>query len=140
MPIDTRIRVLLVEDDTRLQLLGRKVLERSGYAVAIAGDGAAAIEMAAGGRPDLILMDISLPGIDGLEATRIIKRAQPALPVVAVTAHAMAGDRERTLAAGCDGFLSKPYLVAALLAAVADHLAAPPAGAGRPTSAALATR
>ncbi|MEP7104440.1 MAG: response regulator [Chloroflexota bacterium] len=114
--------MLLVEDDRSLQVLGRKVLERNGYVVLVAGDGAAAVAMAASEHPDLVLMDISMPGMDGLEATRIIKRTRPELPVVAVTAHAMGGDRERTLEAGCDGFLTKPYLVPELLAVVADQL------------------
>jgi CheY-like chemotaxis protein len=112
------IRVLLVEDDPRLQVLGRKVLEKHGYQVLVADNGRTAVAMAEDGEPDLILMDVSLPEMDGLEATRQIKASKPGMPIVALTAHAMQGDRERTLAAGCDGFLSKPYMIPDLLAAV----------------------
>ncbi|HEY8641570.1 MAG TPA: response regulator [Candidatus Dormibacteraeota bacterium] len=122
MPADAPIRVLLVEDDARLQTLGRKILERHGYQVLLAGDGRVAVELAGSGRPDLVLMDVSLPEMDGLEATRLIKLDQPDLPVVALTAHAMERDRERTRDAGCDGFLSKPYQIPDLLAAVSEHL------------------
>lgn len=122
MPAETPIRVLLVEDDLRLQTLGRKILERHGYLVLLAGDGRAAVELAGSSHPDLVLMDVSLPEMDGLEATRLIKRAQPDLPIVALTAHAMERDRERTRDAGCDGFLSKPYQIPELLAAVSEHL------------------
>jgi len=122
MPTDAPIRVLLVEDDARLQTLGRKILERHGYQVLLAGDGRVAVELAGSGRPDLVLMDVSLPEMDGLEATRLIKLDQPDLPVVALTAHAMERDRERTRDAGCDGFLSKPYQIPDLLAAVSEHL------------------
>ena len=122
MATEPRIRVLLVEDDLRLQSLGRKILERHGYEVVLAGDGRVAVELAGRARPQLVLMDVSLPVMDGLEATRLIKRAQPDLPVVALTAHAMERDRQRTLEAGCDGFLSKPYPIPDLLAAVSAHL------------------
>ena len=122
MPADAPIRVLLVEDDARLQTLGRKILERHGYQVLLAGDGRVAVELAGSGRPDLVLMDVSLPEMDGLEATRLIKLDQPDLPIVALTAHAMERDRERTRDAGCDGFLSKPYQIPDLLAAVSEHL------------------
>ena len=121
MPADALIRVLLVEDDARLQTLGRKILERHGYQVLLAGDGRLAVELAGSGRPDLVLMDVSLPEMDGLEATRLIKLEQPDLPIVALTAHAMERDRERTRDAGCDGFLSKPYQIPDLLAAVSEH-------------------
>jgi len=114
--------VLLVEDDARLQTLGRKVLESQGYEVVLAGDGRAAVELAGSARPDLVLMDVSLPEMDGLEATRRIKRTQPDLPIVALTAHAMERDRERTREAGCDGFLSKPYPIPELLATVSAYL------------------
>lgn len=113
--------MLLVEDDQRLQVLGRKVLERSGYRVAVADNGVSAVAMAAALHPAVVLMDVSLPELDGLEATRQIKAADPRMPVVVVTAHAMSGDRERSLAAGCDGFLTKPYLIPELLETVATH-------------------
>ena len=122
MPADTPIRILLVEDDARLQSLGRKILEKHGYLVMVSGDGRGAVEMAASAHPDLVLMDVSLPEMDGLEATRLIKHDQSDLPIVALTAHAMERDRERTHNAGCDGFLSKPYQIPDLLAVVSAHL------------------
>ena len=122
MPAEAPLRVLLVEDDLRLQTLGRKILERHGYLVLLASDGRVAVELAGSGQPDLVLMDVSLPEMDGLEATRLIKLAQPDLPIVALTAHAMERDRDRTRDAGCDGFLSKPYQIPDLLAAVSAHL------------------
>ena len=122
MPAEAPLRVLLVEDDARLQTLARKILERHGYQVLLASDGRVAVELASSGQPDLLLMDVSLPEMDGLEATRLIKRTQPDLPIVALSAHAMERDRERTRDAGCDGFLSKPYQIPDLLAAVSAHL------------------
>jgi CheY-like chemotaxis protein len=131
VPAEALVRILLVEDDARLQTLGRKILERHGYLVLLAGDGRVAMELAASAEPDLVLMDVSLPEMDGLEATRLIKRDQPDLPIVALTAHAMERDRERTHSAGCDGFLSKPYQIPELLAIVAAHLRPPGAQRGR---------
>jgi two-component system cell cycle response regulator DivK len=91
-----------------------QILEYHGCQVLKAGDGREAINMTQGEAPDLILMDLSLPALDGWEATRTIK-AIPGLaqiPIVALTAHAMVGDRERALQAGCDGYISKPIEVA----------------------------
>ena len=113
------VTVLLVEDDARLQILGRKVLERHGYQVVLADNGRSAVALA-GEQVNLVLMDVSLPEMDGLAATRLIKAAHPDLPIVALTAHAMSGDRERSLSAGCDGFLSKPYQIPDLVRTVAD--------------------
>jgi two-component system, cell cycle response regulator DivK len=102
--------ILLVEDNViNADMLSRR-LTRRGYTVVTAGDGMLAVSEAARVRPDLILMDMSLPEIDGWEATRRIK-ADPltaAIPVVALTAHAMVADRERSLAAGCQEFETKP--------------------------------
>jgi CheY-like chemotaxis protein len=102
--------ILLVEDNLiNADMLSRR-LTRRGYTVVTAGDGVLAVSEAARVRPDLILMDMSLPEIDGWEATRRIK-ADPvtaAIPVVALTAHAMVADRERSLAAGCQEFETKP--------------------------------
>jgi CheY-like chemotaxis protein len=83
---------------------------RSGHSVLVATDGAQGIEMAKAEQPDLIIMDLSLPGIDGWEATRRLKAATEtsAIPVIALSAHAMAGDREEALAAGCDDYDTKP--------------------------------
>jgi CheY-like chemotaxis protein len=103
-------RVLLVEDQEDNRVLARKLLERAGFAVTEAVDGRQALEQAAALRPDLILLDISLPLVDGLTVARTL-RASPdlrSLLVVALTAHAMEGDRAKALEAGCDDFMTKP--------------------------------
>jgi len=117
-------RILVVDDHALNQKLLRVTLTRAGYDVATAGDAAEAQRAIAELRPRLVLMDVQLPGIDGLEMTRRLK-ADPAtrdLVVIAVTAHAMAGDAERALAAGCDAYIAKPIDPAAVLALVARHL------------------
>lgn len=102
-------RILIVEDvefnlDLLIQLL------EDDYKLSIAGDGARAVEMAAAETPDLILMDMSLPVMDGWEATRTIKANASLhhIPVIGLSAHAMSGDRQKALAAGCDDYLTKP--------------------------------
>ena len=103
-------KILLVEDnEMNRDMLSRRLIRR-GYEVVMAVDGADALAAAARERPDLILMDMSLPTIDGWEATRRLKAdaALRAIPVIALTAHAMSGDRERALDAGCDEFDTKP--------------------------------
>jgi two-component system, cell cycle response regulator DivK len=103
-------RILLVEDnELNRDMLSRR-LQRKGYDVMIAMDGEAGVTMAASERPDLILMDMSLPVLDGWEATRRLKgmRETAAIPVIALTAHVMAGDRDKALDAGCDDFDAKP--------------------------------
>lgn len=110
-------RVLLVEDnEANADMLSRR-LARHGYDVVLATDGLQAVEQAVTGRPDLILMDISLPRIDGWEATRRIKAdaATAAVPIVALTAHAMVADRQKCLDAGCDEFETKPVDLKRLL-------------------------
>ena len=102
--------VLIVEDNVDNRTIYRTILEHFGFAVLEAADGESGVRMARESRPDLVLMDISIPIIDGHEATRILK-ADPAtasIPVMALTAHAMAEDRIRAAEAGCDGYLSKP--------------------------------
>jgi two-component system, cell cycle response regulator DivK len=103
-------KILLVEDnELNRDMLSRR-LSRRGYQVEVAVNGAQGIEMARSLAPDLILMDVGLPGIDGLEATRRLK-AEPgtsAIPIVALTANAMFGDQEEALAAGCDEYDTKP--------------------------------
>lgn len=102
--------VLVVEDNEANQLLARSVLEREGYRVEVAGAAEEALEKLAERLPNLILMDVQLPGQDGLSLTRALK-ADPAtanIPVIALTAHAMTGDREQTIAAGCAGYIAKP--------------------------------
>ena len=102
--------ILIVEDnDMNLDMLSRR-LEKKGFAIVTARDGQAGVETAVAIRPDLILMDMSLPTMDGWEATRRLKAdiESRAIPVIALTAHAMSGDRERALDAGCDEFDTKP--------------------------------
>ena len=102
--------ILVVEDNEANQLLARAVLELEGYEVRIAGSGPEAFEVLRDRTPDLILMDIQLPGQDGLSITRVLK-ANPAtalIPVVALTAHAMTGDRQLAINAGCAGYIAKP--------------------------------
>ena len=102
--------ILIVEDNLANQLLLSAVLEREGYRLEVAGSSGEAREVLGRGLPDLILMDVQLPGIDGLTFTRELK-ADPVtahIPVVALTALAMSGDRERSLDAGCAGYITKP--------------------------------
>ncbi len=110
-------RVLIVEDnEMNRDMLSRRLIKR-GYEIEIAEDGAKGLAAAQAQPPDLILMDMSLPVMDGWEATRQIK-ADPSIssvPVIALTAHAMSGDRERALEAGCDDFATKPVELADLV-------------------------
>lgn len=110
-------KILIVEDnDMNLDMLSRR-LERKGYETIAARDGQEGIERSRIDKPDLILMDMSLPVIDGWEATRQIKANSEtkAIPVVALTAHAMQSDREKALEAGCDDFYTKPIELPGLL-------------------------
>ncbi len=109
--------LLLVEDnELNRDMLSRR-LEKRGYTVLLAEDARRGLDLVRESRPDLILMDMSLPGIDGWEASRRLKAdpASAALPIIALTAHALADDRERALEAGCDEFEAKPVDLAALL-------------------------
>lgn len=117
-------RILYVEDNYQNKRLVRKILEARGYEVIEADDGEQGVELALQEIPDLILMDISIPGIDGIEATRLIKEQAETthIPVVALTANAMRGDRERFLAAGCDDYLPKPISTPDLLRVLKEHL------------------
>jgi CheY-like chemotaxis protein len=103
-------KILYVEDNEDNIYMLKNRLSRKGYAVLIARDGAQGVAMAASEQPELILMDLSLPVLDGWEATRQIKAAEKTrhIPVIALSAHAMTGDREKALAAGCDDFDTKP--------------------------------
>jgi two-component system cell cycle response regulator DivK len=119
------VRILCVEDNPQNMRLVRKILNHQGYDVLEAEDGTTGVRLAKEEEPDLILMDINLPDIDGLEATGIIKGDESLkdIPIVALTANAMYGDEERCLAAGCDGYISKPVSKSKLLDVVADFLA-----------------
>ena len=110
-------RILLVEDnEMNRDMLSRRLIRR-GYEVIIATDGQQGVDMAQSEAPDLILMDMSLPVIDGWEATRRLKEmtGTRAIPVIALTSHAMAGDRERAMEAGCDDYDTKPVDLPRLL-------------------------
>jgi two-component system cell cycle response regulator DivK len=116
-------RVLIVEDNGKNMKLFRDVLQATGYETLEATTGTQAIELAAGHAPDLVLMDIRLPDIDGMEAlSRLRADERTALiPVLALTAQAMDGDRERLLGAGFDGYISKPVNVVEFLGVVRQH-------------------
>ncbi len=126
----SRLRVLLVEDNPVNRKLALRTLEKSGHAVAAAENGEAALEALQRGRFDLVLMDVQMPKMDGIEATRIIRERENSvgghIPIIALTAHAMAGDRERCLQAGMDGYLIKPIRPASLLEAIERLRVAPP--------------
>ncbi|MCX6969732.1 MAG: response regulator [Verrucomicrobia bacterium] len=118
-------RILLVEDNEMNRDMLSRRLARRGHEILVAVDGAEGVARAAADLPDLILMDMSLPVLDGWEATRRIK-ADPAtarIPVIALTAHAMAGDREQALAAGCDDYDTKPIELDRLVEKIAALLA-----------------
>jgi len=113
-------KILLVEDNEMNRDMLSRRLERRGYTVVMAEDGAKGVALARSDSPDLILMDMSLPVVDGWEATRQIKAAPETkgIPVIALTAHAMAGDEERALASGCNDYETKPVDLPKLLAKI----------------------
>jgi two-component system cell cycle response regulator DivK len=117
-------RILVVEDqEDNMQIL-RDLLSNAGYEMIEALDGEAGVRIAVSERPDLILMDIQLPLLDGYEATRRI-RADPALratPIIVITSYALSGDEAKARAAGCDGYVSKPYSPRQLLAKIREYL------------------
>jgi CheY-like chemotaxis protein len=125
--------VLLVEDFEDAREMYRDYLEFSGFRVETARDGREAVDKARQLRPHLILMDLSLPGMDGWEATRILKEDPETadLLIVALSAHALAAEGERARAAGCDGFIAKPCLPMDLVAEIAGHLKAHAQSRGR---------
>lgn len=114
------MKILYVEDNEDNIYMLKSRLTRAGYAVVVAMDGEQGVAMAVADKPDLILMDLSLPVLDGWEATRRLKSAAETrdIPVIALTAHAMAGDREKALAAGCEDFDTKPVDFARLRAKI----------------------
>jgi two-component system, cell cycle response regulator DivK len=131
-------KILLIEDHEQNRYLVTFLLERHGYSVVSAADGLRGIEMACSLSPDLILLDIQLPGMDGYQVARSIRELDNLreTPVVAVTSYAMVGDRERALAAGCDAYMEKPIdpdtFVAQVEACLARAGSPPPPGDGAP--------
>ena len=123
------MKILYVEDNEDNIYVVKSRLTRAGFTVLVATDGAQGVAMAATEQPDLILIDLSLPVLDGWEATRRIKAAPETkhIPVVALTAHAMAGDREKALAAGCNDFDTKPVELPRLLGKIRALLREEPA-------------
>jgi two-component system, cell cycle response regulator DivK len=116
--------ILLVEDNAANMKLATFLLESAGHTVLSAADAEVGLTLAREGHPELILMDIQLPGMDGLQATMLLK-ADPAtrdIPVIALTALAMKGDEERIRAAGCDGYIAKPLDYKGFLAIVAENV------------------
>jgi two-component system, cell cycle response regulator DivK len=126
--------ILLVEDNEMNRDMLSRRLERRGYRIVLALDGEAGVEKAAQELPDLVLMDMSLPVLDGWEATRRLK-SEPAtrhIPVIALTAHAMSSDRERAMNAGCDDYDTKPVELPRLLGKIEALLGGAPAAAEAP--------
>jgi len=126
---DAGLRVLVAEDNAVNQLLMRRLLEKAGYRVVMADNGQAAVEACAREVFDLVLMDVQMPVMDGLQATVELRRREAGtgrhVPVIALTAHAMADDRARCLASGMDGYVTKPVEPRRLFAAMQDLLHAP---------------
>ena len=120
------LRILLVEDNPINQMVARRMLEKNGYDVAVAENGKEALRALDGQAFDAVLMDVQMPEMDGLEAAAAIRAREQGtdrrLPIIALTAHAMNGDRERCLAAGMDGYVAKPVTSPILLKALADVL------------------
>jgi signal transduction histidine kinase/CheY-like chemotaxis protein len=123
-PADQKVKILYIEDNRENRMLVRAVLEAAGYVIVDAEEGLTGIEAAIREEPALILLDINLPGVDGYEIVAILKSFPnlAATPVIAVTAYAMQGDRQRTLVAGCDGYIQKPIDVDAFPRQVAEFL------------------
>ena len=118
------MKILYVEDnDDNIYMLKNR-LTRAGYTVVIATDGAQGVALATSEQPDLVLMDLSLPVLDGWEAARRIKTAPETsrIPIIALSAHAMPGDQEKALAAGCAGYVTKPIDKTTFIAEVAAHV------------------
>jgi len=110
--------ILIADDNEHNRYIARFLLEDAGHEVVQVENGAEAVTAASDAKYDLILMDIQMPVMDGIEATRQIKQADTSIPVIALTAKAMQGDREEILAAGCDGYISKPFEVDAFVSEV----------------------
>lgn len=117
-------RILVVEDNETNMYLIRFILTKNGYEVLEAGTGEKGFELAVKEKPDLIIMDIQLPGIDGLETTKKIRdsESEEAVSIVALTSYAMAGDKEKSLAAGCTGYIEKPINPETFMAEIKKYL------------------
>ena len=124
---ECKLRVLLAEDNPINQKLTVRMLEKRGHDVQVADTGEAAVALLGDESFDVVLMDVQMPGLDGLEVTGMVRRGETGAPrnqpIIAMTAHAMSGDRERCLAAGTDGYVPKPVRAAELYQAVDDALA-----------------
>ncbi len=116
--------ILIIDDEPKNITLLRDLLRVNGYSTNEATNGKEGVELAKTSKPDLILMDIQMPEMDGMEATRILKTdaATRNIPILALSSYAMIGDKERILAAGCDGYLAKPFDIKELLKIVAEYL------------------
>jgi len=116
--------VLIIEDNAANMTLATFLLQSAGHSVLSANDAESGLTLARGKQPDLVLMDIQLPGMDGLQATALLKAdaATRDIPVIALTALAMKGDEQRIRAAGCDGYIAKPLAYKDFLATIAAHL------------------
>jgi two-component system cell cycle response regulator DivK len=116
--------ILIVEDEPKNMKLLRDLLQRFGYEILEASDGEQGVKSAGEKMPDLILMDIMMPKMDGLEATRIIKAdiKTKHIPIIALTSYAMKGDREKTIEAGCDGYIAKPIDIKEVLKTIETYL------------------
>lgn len=123
-------KILLIEDNDQNRYMATFLLEKHGFEVVAAVDGPAALEITAGVQPDLVLLDIQLPGMDGYTVARELRR-NPALsqiPIVAVTSYAMSGDREKAVEAGCDGYIEKPIDPSTFVEELRRFLPHPPRG------------
>jgi len=114
--------ILIADDNEHNRYIARFLLEDAGYEVSQVKNGAEAVSAATDTDFDLVLMDIQMPIMDGIEATKQIKQLKPSVPVVALTAKAMQGDREVILGAGCDGYISKPFEVDEFVAKVEHYI------------------
>ena len=121
-------KVLVIEDNAANMTLATFLLQSVGHSVLSARDAESGLTMARAEQPDLVLMDIQLPGMDGLEATALLKKDESTreIPVIALTALAMKGDEARIRAAGCDGYIAKPLAYKDFLATIASHLVKAP--------------
>jgi DNA-binding response OmpR family regulator len=125
-PYDRRVRILVVEDERGIADFVERALRAQGHAVEVAGDGPQGEHRALNGDPDLVILDVMLPGRNGVDVLREIRRAKPALPVIMLTARAEVADKVAGLDAGATDYITKPFSVEELLARVRAHLRTPP--------------